>query len=170
MVRVFVLSFLAAAMPIRAEPTQAVPSNPLIDYRAFVRDVIDVQAVRQSRRVSEEAFIRMAQDPDTIVLDARSRRLFDLRHVRGAVNLTFPEFTADSLASVIPTYQTRVLIYCNNNFIGAPESFPTKTASSALNVSTFVSLYAYGYRNVYELGPMIDVMRTKIVFAGLEVS
>jgi hypothetical protein len=46
---------------------------------------------------------------------------------------------------------------------------PTKVIWSALNVSTFVSLHAYGYRNVYELGPAVDVGTTKLQFEGGEI-
>ena len=113
--------------------------------------------------------MRMAAEPGTVVLDARSDRLYRLRHVRGAVNLSFPEFTAETLAAIIPTRETRILIYCNNNFDGAPASMPAKAIASALNVSTFVSLHAYGYRNVYELGPAIDVGSSRLLFAGTEV-
>ncbi len=48
------------------------------------------------------------------------------------------------------------------------ESMPAKIAPSALNLSTFVSLHAYGYRNVYELGPALDVNRSRLAFAGQE--
>jgi Rhodanese-like domain len=96
------------------------------------------------------------------VLDARSERLYRLRHVAGAVNLSFPEFTQAALARIVPTPDTRILIYCNNNFSGVPESLPVKAAASALNLSTFVSLHAYGYRNV-------DLAQSKLVFAGTEV-
>ncbi len=113
--------------------------------------------------------MRMAREPGTVMLDARSERLYRLRHVAGAVNLSFPEFTQATLARIVPTPDTRILIYCNNNFSGAPESLPVKAAASALNLSTFVSLHAYGYRNVYELGPVIDVAQSKLVFAGTEV-
>ena len=143
--------------------------NPLIDYEGFARNVAEVRGVRESRRVSEEDFIRMAREPGTVVLDARSERLYRLRHIEGAVNLSFPEFTAETLAAVIPTRDTRVLIYCNNNFEGAPDSMPAKAISSALNVSTFVSLHAYGYRNVYELAPAVDVKVSRLAFAGTEI-
>ena len=142
--------------------------NELIDYAAFQKDVAAVGRLREARRVSEAEFIRMAREPGTVVLDARSERLYKLRHVAGAVNLSFPEFTQATLARVIPSRDTRVLIYCNNNFTGAPESLPVKAVSAALNLSTFVSLHAYGYRNVYELGPVIDVERAKLTFAGDE--
>jgi hypothetical protein len=142
------------------------PGNILIDYEGFARNVQEVRALREERRISEAEFLLMAAEPGTVVLDTRSERLFRLRHIKGAVNLSFPDFTAETLASVIPSKATRVLIYCNNNFIGAPESMPTKVISSALNVSTFVSLHAYGYRNVYELRPAVDVRATKLVFEG----
>ena len=87
----------------------------------------------------------------------------------GELTLSFPEFTAATLAQVIPTPDTRVLIYCNNNFQGAPESMPAKAIASALNLSTFVSLHAYGYRKVYELAPAVNVALTKLAFRGTEV-
>ena len=140
--------------------------NALIDYDGFARNVAEVGALREARRIPEAEFLRMAAEAGTVVLDARSERLYRLRHVKGAVNLSFPEFTEETLARAIPTKATRILIYCNNNFFGAPESMPTKVISSALNVSTFVSLHAYGYRNVYELGPAVDVRTTNLKFEG----
>jgi len=35
-------------------------------------------------------------------------------------------------------------------------------AVASLNLSTYVSLYSYGYRNIYELGPLLDLKETKI--------
>jgi hypothetical protein len=166
--RIVPLVLVLTVFAVRAESLQRIP-NRLIDYDGFADNVTQVRALRASRRVSEADFVRMASEPGTVVLDARSARMYELRHVAGAVNLDFTEFTAAALAKVIPTRDTRILIYCNNNFLGAPESLPTKHIASALNVSTFVSLFAYGYRNVYELGPVIDVARSKIAFAGSEV-
>jgi rhodanese-related sulfurtransferase len=104
-----------------------------------------------------------------VVLDARSADKFALRHIKGAVNLPFTDFTVESLAKVIPAKTTKVLIYCNNNFTGAPAAFAEKGAPMALNISTFVSLTGYEYTNVYELGPLRDVKKTKIIFEGTEV-
>ena len=44
-----------------------------------------------------------------------------------------------------------------------------KAVASALNLSTYVALHTYGYRNVYELGPVIDVASAKVAFAGEEL-
>lgn len=140
--------------------------NRLIDYPAFERNVEKVGRLRAQRRVTEDEFIRMAADPKTVILDARSAERFQLLHVRGARNLSLPDITAEELARVIPSKSTRVLIYCNNNFLNEPSAFATKIPSASLNIHTFNVLYSYGYTNVYELGSLIDIRSAKLKFEG----
>ena len=136
--------------------------NPLIDYGAFQSGVERVGAVRENRRVTEFEFIVLAGDPSTVVLDARSAEKFALLHVKGAKNLSLPDMTEEELAKIIPSKSTRILIYCNNNFLNEPQAFPVKNLSASLNVYTMNVLFAYGYTNVYELGPLIDIRKTII--------
>jgi hypothetical protein len=37
-----------------------------------------------------------------------------------------------------------------------------KLASASLNLSTYIALYNYGYRNVYELAPLIDLPASRL--------
>jgi hypothetical protein len=148
-----------------ATSAAAIP-NQLIDYPAFENNVGKVGALREQRRITEDAFIRMAADPRTVVLDARSSEKFALLHVKGAKNLSFPDMTAEDLARIIPSRSTRILIYCNNNFLNEPKAFPSKNLSAALNIHTFNVLYAYGYTNVYELGPLVDIHQSRLPFEG----
>jgi hypothetical protein len=85
------------------------------------------------------------------------------------VNLPFTDFTAETLAKVIPKRGTKILIYCNNNFLGSRISFASKAAPASLNISTYTSLRVYGYTNIFELGPLLAVGTTQIPFAGTEV-
>lgn len=142
----------------------SVPSNPAIDMPGFLRVSLAAAEARESRRLSEADFIRMSRERGTIVLDARSREKFDELHVKGAVHLSFPDIAIDSLQQTIPDKATRILIYCNNNFLNAEEAFPTKLPSASLNLSTYVALYSYGYRNIYELAPLLDIKISKIDF------
>jgi phage shock protein E len=151
--------------PVRAQETQQIP-NPKIDYPGFLRDAGDVEKLRKERRVTEERFIAMAAEPGTVVLDARSAGKYKMLHVRGAKNLSLPDVTAAELARIIPDKTTRVLIYCNNNFENEERAFPSKVARASLNIYTFNTLYGYGYRNVYELGPLIDIKGTKLELEG----
>jgi hypothetical protein len=111
----------------------------------------------------------MSRELDTIILDARSDSKYQLLHVKGAKHLSLPDFTALELAKVIPNKDTHVLIYCNNNFKNEPLAFPSKTVSASLNLYTFNCLYSYGYTNVYELGPLIDITNSKLTFDGTKV-
>jgi hypothetical protein len=37
-------------------------------------------------------------------------------------------------------------------------------ATASLNLSTYIALYTYGYRNIYELGPLLDINATRLPF------
>jgi phage shock protein E len=141
-------------------------ANPAIDADGYLRFALEAARHRAARRLTEDAFIAMSREPGTVILDARSREKYDELHVRGAVHLAFPDITVESLARLLPDRGARILIYCNNNFANAPGPFPTKLPGAALNLSTYVALYTYGYRNVWELGPLVDVRATRIEFAS----
>ena len=67
------------------------------------------------------------------------------------------DFDEQTLSRIIPSKNTTVLIYCNNNFRNEPEAFPTKAIKASLNVHSFNALVSYGYKNVYELAPLLDI-------------
>lgn len=138
--------------------------NPAINMDGHLRVSLEAAAHREERRVSEEDFDRMSREPGTIVLDARSRQKYDELHIKGAINLSFPDIAVESLKRTIPDKNTRILIYCNNNFANAEKPFPTKSSVVALNLSTYITLYSYGYKNVYELGPLVKIEDSKLTF------
>jgi hypothetical protein len=143
--------------------------NPAIDMAGYLRVSQEAALHREARRVTEAEFIRMAREPGTVVLDARSREKYDELHVKGAIHLSFPDIAIESLKRVLPDTSVRILIYCNNNFENAEGPFPKKLMTASLNLSTYIALYNYGYRNVYELGPLIDIRKTRIEFEGSAV-
>ena len=136
--------------------------NPAIDMQGFLAIAAETAAYREKHRLTEDEFIRMSREGGVIVLDARSREKYDELHIKGAVNLSFPDITVESLERLFPDKNAKILIYCNNNFVNAELAFPRKMATASLNLSTYISLYTYGYRNVYELGPLLDVKTTKL--------
>ena len=136
--------------------------NPAIDMEGYLRTAREAAKHRESRRLSEADFIKMSREPGVIVLDARSKEKYDELHIAGAINMSFSDITIASLQSRLPDKNARILIYCNNNFSNAEPPFPAKMATASLNISTYISLYTYGYRNVYELGPLLDLKNTKL--------
>ncbi|EMY79536.1 rhodanese-like protein [Leptospira weilii serovar Ranarum str. ICFT] len=143
--------------------------NRLIDYKGFQKTVNSSSEEREAKRLTEEEFLKMIETENVILLDARSESRYKLRHIQGAISLPFTEFTKESLAEAIPNLNSKILIYCNNNFTGSPQAFAAKAPAASLNLSTFVSLKAYGYTNIYELGPLLDIKTTKLPFEGTEV-
>ena len=138
--------------------------NPAVDMPGYLRIANEAAASRETHRLSEDDFIRMSRQPGAIILDARSREKYDELHVSGAINLSFPDIAVDSLNRMLPDRNALILIYCNNNFINAEGAFPSKLPSASLNLATYIALYDYGYRNVYELGPLLDINSTRIEF------
>jgi 3-mercaptopyruvate sulfurtransferase SseA len=76
---------------------QTVIANPNIDMDGYLRVSREAAAHRETHRLSEEDFLRMAAEPGTIVLDARSPEFFAMLHVKGAMNLPFSDIAFDSL-------------------------------------------------------------------------
>lgn len=144
-----------------------------VDYSGFENLTNEVDNFRKGRIVDVIEFKRMAKEPGTILLDTRSKSAYEARHIKGAVHLNFSDFTEEKLAKVIPSKNTRVLIYCNNNFSGDPVFMASKMPPLALNIPTFINLYGYGYKNIYELGSMLDVSETDrakgVEFAGTAI-
>ena len=153
-------------VPVACAQRKTSTANRAIDMQGYLRLSAEAADHRESRRLTEEEFIRMSREPGTVILDARSREKYDELHIKDAINLSFPDITVESLNSTLPDKNTRILIYCNNNFVGAPVAFPTKAAVASLNLSTYIALYSYGYRNVYELGPLLDIKTSKLEFVS----
>jgi phage shock protein E len=143
----------AAAAPLAA----AQPSNPQIDYPAYARLAQEVRDYRAARLIDWRTFLAAAAQADVLLLDARSERQFAAGHLAGAINVPLPEFSEERLAEVIGRTDRPILIYCNNNFRNDRPPVILKSGPVALNIPTFLHLYAYGYRNIRELNDVLDI-------------
>ena len=157
------ISCVITLMRMSADDSSGI-NNPAIDMAGYLRISMEAAQYRDGRRLAEDEFIRMSRVPGTVILDARSKQKYDELHIKGAINLSFPDITIESLKQTIPDKNTRILIYCNNNFQNAEGPFPAKLPSASLNLSTYIALYNYGYRNIYELGPLIDIKASRLEF------
>ena len=153
-----------------------------VDFDGYEKLLEVVKEHRKNRLIDLETFKTMSKQKNVVVLDARSANMYKSKHIKGAVNMNFSDFTRQNLASVIPDLETTVLIYCNNNFEGDEVNFASKVArpipalkskqdlSLALNIPVYINLYGYGYRNVYELSELINVFDGRVEYEGLAVT
>lgn len=178
------LSVMMATSGIAQSKTYPQAKVSFEDFKALVADV---EPHRAKRLIGLNEFLKMSEEPGVIILDSRSTFRFDRIHLKGAKHLSFTDFTQDNLAKTIPSFDTKILIYCNNNFDGNQIDFASKIARPgsrasnpiatqmvvqnkpkmmALNVPTYINLYGYGYRNVYELNELVKVSDPRIKFEG----
>lgn len=157
-----------------------------VSFDDFKGLVTEVEPHRATRLVDLNTFLKMSREPNTIIFDSRSDFRYERVHIKGAKHLSFTDFTQDNLRKVIPSPDTRILIYCNNNFEGNQVDFASKIAlplpardtpaanfasqakptMMALNIPTYINLYGYGYHNVYELDELVNVKDPRIAFEG----
>jgi rhodanese-related sulfurtransferase len=224
---------------VKIQPVRPVLGSPLVSFSQFETLADSVEHYRENRLISAQDFVTFSEEKNTIILDTRSKKFFDQKHVKGAINLPFADFTQDNLEALIPDKNTRILIYCNNNFMAtlltmdqrfaadissfiSDPSFASKQSNDiyipdsvflknlqmqqqqldkiqikrtgnasgtkivtgllpdnnlisknytlALNIPTFINLYGYGYRNIYELRDMVVTSNsTYLQFEGTEV-
>jgi hypothetical protein len=181
-------AFIKGKTPPGAMKAELPPS--IVDFDAFEKLTAEVKEYRKGRLVSLQEFLQMSKEPNTVILDTRSDVFYYQKHVKGALHLNFSDFTSQNLFNVIGSADRRILIYCNNNFSGDQVNFATKMVmpvktsglpgnsrdpftmgdhkplSLALNIPTFINLYGYGYKNVYELKDLVDVNDPSIEFEG----
>ena len=152
----------------------------IVDFDGYETLTKEVKEYRKDRLVDLPTFLSYSKEKNTVILDTRSTEMYKRKHVKGAIHLDFSDFTQANLDRLIPSANTRILIYCNNNFDKDPILFATKmyiskpreqkkVISLALNIPTFINLYGYGYKNVYELSDLVSVFDTDIKFEGTDV-
>lgn len=154
-------------------------TRPYVSFEDYVTLINKVQPHRETHLVNYTEFKQMMLDSNTVILDTRSDSMYLAKHVKGAIHLNFSDFTQARLEELIPSNTTRILIYCNNNFEGDEDYFPTKSArpkfvnyremTLALNIPTYINLFGYGYENVYELNSLIPVFLNPDFFEGTAV-
>ncbi len=159
--------FFALAVGLSVPLSAQQAGSPLIDFAGFSALTAEVQEYRTPRLIALNDFMARAAKSEVLVLDARSSSAFAAGHIKGAVNLPLPDFNDQSLAELIGDNPDRqILIYCNNNFTNNLWPIPTKRVQLALNIQTFINLYGYGYKNVYELGEAVDRNLPEVEWVG----
>ncbi|MDP2384806.1 MAG: rhodanese-like domain-containing protein [Bacteroidota bacterium] len=161
--------------------TQLAFAPAKVDFDAYEKLVSEVKEHRKARLVNLQTFQKMAKEEKVIVLDTRSDAMYASKHVKGAIHLNFADFTQSNLAKIIPSADYKILIYCNNNFDKDEINFASKAyipkftnneqkaLTLALNIPTYINLYGYGYKNVYELNELISVYSNMVEFEGTSV-
>lgn len=164
-----------------------------VDFNYLENLMTEVKPHREKRLIDLKEFSKKSLEKNTVILDTRSKEMYDKKHVKGAININFSDFTQVVLDDFFQQYagkKTQILIYCNNNFedklapnfqpmylmtkVVIPENLKKQRIkyeapqTLALNIPTYLNLYGYGYKNVYELNELVDVNDARIAFEGTD--
>jgi hypothetical protein len=181
------MKYIILLMALSANLALGLETKAKVSFDDYKSLVAAVEAHRESRLIDLDTFLEMSKGQDVIILDSRSAFRYERIHLKGAKHLAFADYTQENLARVIPSFDTTILIYCNNNFEGNQTDFATKSVmpppapgsvlgqefavqkkplTLALNIPTYINLYGYGYRNVYELNELVKVNDPRVEFEG----
>ena len=110
---------------------------------ALANDIYDAGGAPMTyKMVSMAEGLEIAKNnPDAIIVDVRRDDEYKAGHIPGAVLLTNETMTAEKAASLIPSKNTEVFVYCRSGR-------RSKEASK--------KLCDYGYEKVVEIGGILD--------------
>ena len=78
-----------------------------------------------------------------ILIDLRGKESFEAAHIRGAINVPIELLTLEHLQTVVPNSDSRIVVYCSNNFM------PTRMI--ALTTLGYPAIEQLGYSQVHRL-------------------
>ncbi len=177
-------SFILVFLCLFIFSTCSQEKSPFVSFEDYEKLMAEVKEHRKARLLELTEYLELAKQEGVIILDARSDAMYKSKHLKGAVNLSFSDFTQEALGKIIPSFDSKILIYCNNNFNDDKQNFPTKMTiprndenkgggdreiTLALNIPTYLNLYGYGYKNVYELNDILSVNDKRLEFEGTSV-
>ncbi len=129
-------------------PWEQTPADKFVIYEVRVKEngAIEVKEVDTEspafKMVSmDEGLKLMSKDSDFVLIDVRRPDEFEAGHIPGAVQLTNETMTVENTLAVLPDKNQTIYVYCRSGR-------RSKLASQ--------KLVDYGYKNVIEIGGILD--------------
>lgn len=123
-------------VPSRLTPVKAVSAIAPGDFYRIAGNLSE-------KIVKAEVLARWLKEGSVVLIDVRSKEAFARSHLRGAINLPATEITDESLKRLVPSPETRIVIYCDDNLL------PTRRI--ALTTLCNPAIYQLGYHNLFVL-------------------
>ncbi len=148
------------------------PANAQTTNKAekFARDMAPALQHRSERLIGLDEFSQMNSETNTIILDTRSAEEFAAGHIDGAINIPLPAMTLLNLGDRIDDRETRILLFGNENITEVSGRLDFEISTLPLNLLTYVSLYRYGYEDVYELNESVPTKDVRLRWADAQLT
>lgn len=152
---VLIFSVLLADMAMAAPQDKATLDrlNSMLrisdDDKKYFKNWDKIDEIRQERQIHYTKIPEILKKEDALILDVRSKEDYDCGHIKGAKNLSLTDITEKTLPQIVPSKQTKIIIYCEKTLWANRRNIPATQIS-------FPIIYELGYENVYEIEPVMD--------------
>ena len=126
-------------------------ATALAENRTVVNEINPQDFYRQAstsppKEISAKQLADWLANKSVVLIDLRAKESFDHAHIRGAINLPIEALTSERLKTLVPNSDSRIVVYCTNNFM------PTRMI--ALTTLGYPAIEQLGYSNVHRLEDM----------------
>jgi hypothetical protein len=133
-----------APKPLSAGEVQTSSTNKTeIPPEMFYREADMLLNQGHLKTVTPKVLAGWLKKKSVVLIDLRSKASYDQAHLRGAVNVPATELTDETLKTVVPTLDTRIVVYCDDTLL------PSRRI--ALTTLGHPAIFQLGYKNVYRL-------------------
>ena len=139
---------------VQGEPKKQLGKSSGDKDENYFNDWKSIDEIRLKRQIKYTEISDLLKDKDVVVLDVSSKEEYDCGHIKGAKNLSVSDITEKSLPKIIPSQQTKIIIYCEKTFNPISRQMP-------LTRVAFPIIYKFGYENIYEIEMEEDFSRKK---------
>lgn len=137
-----------------------------IGREEYLRRAIEIQFSQKQRTIGLTPFLDITQNSKPVILDIRGKEAYECSHIEGAININVSDITTRSLAKIIPSKETEVIIYCDMSF-WTEEMWMSRRV--ALFDLTYPLIHVLGYENLYSLrlqNPIEDMDNLNFVYGN----
>lgn len=139
---IVVLTFLALFANIAMAETVVEKKNNAEE--GYFDDWEKIDKIRSERQIHYTKVPEILKKGDAIILDVRSKESYDCGHIKGAKNLSLTDITEKTLPKIVPSKQTKIIIYCEKTLS------PPVRRMAATKIA-FPIIYKLGYENIHEI-------------------
>lgn len=96
-----------------------------------------------AKELDLDGFAALQKQPNTVVIDVRSKDSFDYEHIKGSINAPLTDLTEKTLPTLAPDTAAPVVLVCHDSF------GPSRMISATMQA--YPVLKAAGYTQIYRL-------------------
>jgi hypothetical protein len=135
------IKVLIAVIAVQTATANAAPPPAASEIKA--QDFYQQASAEPPKQIDAKQLSIWLDENAVILIDLRGKESYAAAHIRGAINVPIELLTLEHLKTVVPNSDSRIVVYCSNNFM------PTRMI--ALTTLGYPAIEQLGYSQVHRL-------------------